>query len=42
MINWKLPVALAIGFFFVYLSNRKVAKKLTDHFKQKEKEENET
>ncbi|AXG71365.1 hypothetical protein KORDIASMS9_03622 [Kordia sp. SMS9] len=39
MIDWKLPVAIIIGLFFVYQSNKKVAKKLTDRFKEKEEKE---
>ncbi|MEM6718785.1 MAG: hypothetical protein AAF611_05710 [Bacteroidota bacterium] len=36
MIDWKLPVAIIIGLFFVHLSNKKTAKKLTDYYKEKE------
>jgi len=36
MLDWKLPAALTIGFFFVYLSNKKVVKKLTDDYKKEE------
>lgn len=42
MTLWDYLIAIAIGFVFVLLSNRKVVKKLKDYFKQKEKEKNET
>lgn len=38
MTSWSVPVAVSIGFFFVYLNNKKTEKKLKDHFDKKEKE----
>ena len=38
MTNWLLPVAISIGLFFVYLSNKKIGKKILDHYTKKDKE----
>jgi len=37
MTSWSLPVAVSIGLFFVYLSNKKIGKKITDYYTKKEK-----
>ncbi|MFK7750193.1 MAG: hypothetical protein AB8B65_17510 [Kordia sp.] len=39
MINWLSPVAISIGFFFVYLSNQKIGKKITDYYTKKKKDD---
>ncbi len=38
MNSWLLPVAISIGFFFVFLSNKKIGKKITDYYTKEEKE----
>ncbi len=39
MTNWLLPVAVSVGLFFVYLSNKKIGKKIIDYYTKKENEE---
>lgn len=38
--NWLVPVAIIIGFIFVFISNKKTEKKLMENPKEEKEDEN--